>query len=175
MCFSDSHWIAWKMTYRWHSCLQCQRWWFCSSAWCYYGFLGCPRQPRVQWGSTTPCHFLRHDLFDRVTSWDILRHLETSWDILRHFETFVSKSLRTVFSARCHHMPLFDLVLSRLPEYRNQVTRLGWDRHPIYPHTWKGLQIFEILNRDRGTAIAKYKQYGFTEMDNMTTLQHWAQ
>ena len=59
----------------------------------------------------------------------------------------------------------FYLLLSRLPEHRHLVTRLGRDWPPIYPHTWKGLQIFEVLNRDRWIATAKYKERGLTEMD----------
>jgi hypothetical protein len=127
-------------------------WWFCSSAWCYHGFLWRPRQPRVQWGSTTPCHFLSWS----VCSCDI-------WDILRHLCL-----KRTVFKAPCYHMQsffFFYLLLSRLPEHRHLVTRLGRDWPPIYPHTWKGLQIFEVLNRDRWIATAKYKERGLTEMD----------
>ena len=92
------------------------------------------------------------DLFVRVT-------FETFWDIC------VVK--RTVFKAPCYHMQsfFFYLLLSRLPEHRHLVTRLGRDWPPIYPHTWKGLQIFEVLNRDRWIATAKYKERGLTEMD----------
>lgn len=147
-CFLLFQIFQWCFSYS--RCLQCQ-WWFCSSAWCYHGFLWRPRQPRVQWGSTTPCHFLSWS----VCSCDI-------WDILRQLCL-----RRTVFKAPCYHMQSFflNLLLSRLPEHRHLVTRLGRDWPPIYPHTWKGLQIFEVLNRDRWIATAKYKEHGLTEMD----------
>ena len=75
---------------------------------------------------------------------------------------------RTVFKAPCYHMQSFFFLIFFCQGFLNIDTWLpGWAGigPPIYPHTWKGLQIFEVLNRDRWIATAKYKEHGLTEMD----------